>query len=179
VADAPKIVLGLGNPGTRYQPTRHNLGFRVLDCLAGRWASRFERLAESGSEVWTAEVERDREAVVLAKPLTYMNRSGRAAVALCEQYGAAAADLLVVYDDADLELGRIRLRPGGGAGGHNGLHSLIDSLGTDSIPRLRLGVRGAGRERQELADYVLDVFEPSELAIASGITSGSATGASS
>jgi PTH1 family peptidyl-tRNA hydrolase len=166
LADLPKIVLGLGNPGTRYLPTRHNLGFRVLDCLAERWASRFERSAEMGNEVWTAEVERRRGAVVLAKPCTFMNRSGEAAVALCEHYDTQAADLLVVYDDADLELGRIRLRPGGGAGGHNGLRSLIDALGTDSIPRLRLGVRGAGRERQELADYVLEAFEPAEQSVA-------------
>jgi len=166
LANVPKIVLGLGNPGTRYLPTRHNLGFRVLDCLAERWASRFERSAEMGSEVWTAEVERRRGPVVLAKPCTFMNRSGDAAVALCEHYDTQAADLLVVYDDADLELGRIRLRPDGGAGGHNGLRSLIDALGTDSIPRLRLGVRGAGRQRQELAEYVLDAFEPAEQAVA-------------
>ena len=169
MAELPKIVLGLGNPGMRYLPTRHNLGFRVLDCLAKRWAARFERSVGLGSTVWTAEIERSRGPLVLAKPRTYMNRSGRAAVALCEQYGAQATELLVVHDDADLELGRLRLRPGGGTGGHNGLRSLIEALGTDSIPRLRLGVRGAGRERQELADYVLDRFEADELAVVEGL----------
>jgi len=166
LADVPKIVLGLGNPGTRYLPTRHNLGFRVLDRLAERWAARFDGLAELGSRVWTADVGRPQGAVVLAKPRTYMNRSGEAADALCEHYRTLPAELLVVYDDADLELGRLRLRPSGGAGGHNGLSSVIDALGTDSIPRLRLGVRGRGREGRDLADYVLDAFEPAEQAVA-------------
>jgi len=102
------------------------------------------------------------EAVVVAKPLTFMNRSGRAAAALCGHFDLAPDRLAVVVDDADLELGRIRVRPGGGTGGHNGIESLIDELATDRFPRIRLGVRGEGREDAELADYVLSPFEPDE-----------------
>lgn len=164
-----KIVFGLGNPGRRYEATRHNLGFRVVDRLAAlakplRPAPRsLARLA------WVAEAEFAGEEVVLAKPLTFMNECGRAAAALCQGYGADSASLVAVYDDADLELGRIRLRPGGGAGGHRGVGSLIASLGTREFPRVRLGVKGAGREACELADYVLSEFEPEEVGVAEAL----------
>lgn len=115
---------------------------------------------------WTAEARIAERPVVLARPRTYMNRSGRAALALCRHYDVEPAELLVVYDDADLALGRLRIRPGGSAGGHNGLASLIQVLGTDEIPRVRLGVRGEGRDEVELADYVLEEFEDEERPIA-------------
>ena len=101
--------------------------------------------------------------VVLAKPQTFMNRSGLAAAALCRDRGVDSANLLVVYDDADLALGRIRLRPGGGAGGHNGIRSLIEFLGAGEFGRIKLGVRGVGREGRPLADYVLENFDAEEL----------------
>jgi len=157
-----KIVLGLGNPGPEYESTRHNLGFHVLDRLARGWESEFALSRECGRKVWTAEVRHDCGRVVLAKPRTYMNRSGRAALALCAYYEVSAAEFLVVCDDADLELGRVRIREGGRAGGHNGLRSLIDVLGSAEFPRIKLGVRGAGRDEGELADYVLAPFAPEE-----------------
>jgi len=160
------IVLGLGNPGPEYESTRHNLGFRVQDLLAQRWGLAFALSRECGREAWTAECERSARHVVLAKPRTYMNRSGRAAQALAAHYEASASEFLVVCDDADLELGRLRIRRGGRAGGHNGLRSLIDAFGTAEFPRIKLGVRGSGRDGTELADYVLAPFEPGEEPVA-------------
>jgi peptidyl-tRNA hydrolase, PTH1 family len=160
----PRIVLGLGNPGAAYRLTRHNLGFQVLDGLATRWRASFRVDRETSS--WTAEAALGPHPVLLAKPRTFMNRSGRAASALCRGLGVGPDELLVVYDDADLELGRVRVRPRGTAGGHNGLQSILDTLATLEIPRLRLGVCGAGRAAQDLADYVLSPFEPAEQAAA-------------
>lgn len=157
-----KIVLGLGNPGARYRATRHNLGFRVIDRLADLTGVDLRVAEELGGKAWTASAVLGGREVVLAKPRTYMNRSGRAALALCDLHGVTPAELLVVFDDADLELGRVRLRPQGRAGGHRGIASLIDALRSEEFPRLKLGVRGEGREDRELSDYVLDEFEPDE-----------------
>jgi PTH1 family peptidyl-tRNA hydrolase len=157
-----KIVLGLGNPGARYARTRHNVGFRVLDLLAERAGASFSRAGELGALCWTVGAVVAGAEVVLAKPRTYMNRSGRAGAALIESYGAAPEDLLVVHDDADIALGRIRIRGGGSAGGHNGLRSLIAALKTAEFPRVRLGVRGAAREDVDLVEYVLEAFENGE-----------------
>jgi PTH1 family peptidyl-tRNA hydrolase len=154
--------LGLGNPGARYRSTRHNIGFAVVDHLAQGRGVAFRLDPELGNKAWTTELETPAGRLILAKPRTYMNRSGRAAVALCRHHAVEPSQLLVVYDDADLELGRLRLRRAGSAGGHNGLVSLIESLRTEEIPRLRLGVRGAGREAAELSEYVLQPFEPAE-----------------
>jgi len=162
--DGPVIVLGLGNPGSRYRNTRHNLGFRVVDRLAERRGATWVSAREL--QAWTAEAESTAGRLVLAKPRTYMNRSGRAARALCARYEVDPGQLLVVYDDADLELGRLRLRPAGGRGGHRGMGATIDALQTEVIPRLRLGVRGERRDDTELADYVLMPFEPDEEAVA-------------
>ncbi len=157
-----KIVLGLGNPGARYARTRHNVGFRVLDLVAERAGARFSRTEDLGGLCSRAEALVAGAEVVLAKPRTYMNRSGRAGAALLERYRAAPEDLLVVHDDADIALGRIRIRGGGSAGGHNGLRSLIAALGTSEFPRVRLGVRGMAREDEDLVDYVLEDFEDAE-----------------
>ena len=118
---------------------------------------------------WLAESGRGAAALVLAKPRTYMNRSGRAGAALLRRFDSSMDDLMVVYDDADLELGRLRVRGGGGAGGHNGVRSLIDVLGTGSFSRIRLGVRGAGRDERDLADYVLDEFDADEVPVAESL----------
>lgn len=171
MADRPKVVLGLGNPGSRYRETRHNLGVRVVERLAGAGGVQFAPATEVGRSAWMAETRLGAAVVVLAVPRTYMNRSGQAAVALCRSLCVAAEELLVVYDDADLELGRIRLRPQGGPGGHNGVASLIEQLETDRFPRLRLGVRGAGRSEGELADYVLAPFDPAERSVAEEMVS--------
>ncbi len=164
--DRLTIVLGLGNPGARYRATRHNVGFWVLDRFAKRRGVRFRIASEILDRAWTVEIDGPSGTLVLAKPRTYMNRSGRAAAELCRRYAAQPEQLLVVHDDADLELGRLRVRPGGRAGGHNGMRSLIDALRTDRIPRVKLGVRGAGRDEAELADYVLEDFASDEVPIA-------------
>lgn len=161
-----RIVLGLGNPGEKYRGTRHNLGHEVVDLLAERWRAAAGSRSPLGRAVWTTAAEIRGRSVVLAKSMTYMNRSGRAGVALCELYGIEPADLVVVYDDADLELGRVRIRPRGGAGGHNGLRSLIAGLGSEDMPRIRLGILGRDRRQSDLADYVLGEFEPEERVLA-------------
>ena len=158
--DGPTIVIGLGNPGLRYRPTRHNIGFRVIDELAERGRLALASDGELRRYAWTAtDPERD---LVLAKPRTYMNRSGRAAAALCRSFAVTPEKLLVIYDDADLALGKVRLRHEGGAGGHNGIRSIAEVLGTGAFRRVRLGVSGKGREERELADYVLEPFAEDE-----------------
>ena len=164
--NALTIVLGLGNPGETYRATRHNLGFRTLDRLASRTGTRLEAQGELRPDAWWAQTRIGEGAVVLAKPRTYMNRSGRAAAALCRTFFATPADLVVVHDDADLALGRVRVRRGGATGGHNGLRSLIDVLGSAEFVRVRLGVRGAERDGVDLAQYVLEPFDPEETAAA-------------
>jgi PTH1 family peptidyl-tRNA hydrolase len=143
------------------------MGFRVLDGLASRYGASFGTPREL--KAWATEVAGPSGRLVLAKPRTYMNRSGRAAVALCAHFDVDPSEMLLVYDDADLELGRLRLRLQGGAGGHNGVRSTIDALRTDRIPRLRMGVRGADRGDAELSDYVLAPFEAVEEPVAAAL----------
>jgi len=143
------------------------MGFWVLDRVARRRGLTFSMAGLLRRYAWVAEA--GSASVVLAKPRTFMNRSGRAAAALCRTYDALPHEMLVVYDDADLELGLLRLRRSGGAGGHNGMRSLIEVLGTEEFPRVRLGVRGDGRDERELADYVLDAFLAPELPVAEAL----------
>ena len=150
-------VFGLGNPGKRYASTRHNVGFLVVDELAARHGGEFRR--REGT--WLAEVERAGAALLLVKPGTYVNRSGAAARAVLETYGLAPENFLVVVDDVYLPFGRLRLRPGGSAGGHNGLLSIEAALQTQAYPRLRVGV-GAPDATGKLADHVLGEFEKEE-----------------
>src|SRR5215471_12623488 len=153
-----KLVVGLGNPGAKYSGTRHNVGFAAVDLLAERHGASWEagpRGIEAVIARWRAED------VVLAKPLTFMNNSGSAVQALLQFYKIAAPDSLVVFDEAQLETGRLRVRPDGSSGGHNGLKSVIASLGTEQVPRLRIGV-GRGDQRRDLADHVLARFDPDE-----------------
>jgi len=156
-----KLVVGLGNPGSRYAGTRHNVGFETLDLLAKRhgldWAT-----APKGAEGLVANWRIG--GAIFAKPLTFMNLSGAAVVPLLQFYKIELADLLVIVDEVQLETGRIRVRPSGSAGGHNGLKSIIGSLGTDAFPRLRIGV-GRGDSRRDLADHVLAKFDKDERAI--------------
>jgi PTH1 family peptidyl-tRNA hydrolase len=157
IASPPRrLVLGLGNPGERYRGSRHNLGFRVARELAQRRDVEMDRLE------CNALVARDGD-LLLAMPQTFMNRSGYAARCLVERYGIASGDLLVVYDDVELPLGRLRLRPGGGPGGHRGMESVIHNLRTEAVPRLRLGIRpenlAAG---EDLVEFVLAPFPADE-----------------
>jgi PTH1 family peptidyl-tRNA hydrolase len=155
------LVLGLGNPGKEYRESRHNLGFRVADALATAHRGRWTRAP--GPSLTAAVALADRRGV-LAKPLTWMNRSGVAARALVERLaGPSAERILVVVDDLDLPLGRLRLRAGGGHGGHNGLRSVIAELGTNEFPRLRLGIgRPPGDESDDVVDHVLEPFVAEE-----------------
>ena len=157
-----RVVLGLGNVGSRYAGTRHNVGFRVVDLLAERERVRWQELPGPERLAYAAEVELSGHSVALLKPRTLMNRSGRAAAAALDRYRCPVEELLVVFDDADLLLGRVRVRQGGGAGGHNGLRSLMDVLRSPDFGRVKLGVKGAGREESDLADYVLRPFEAEE-----------------
>jgi len=149
------LVIGLGNPGFRYAPTRHNLGFMVVDWLASRGGVRWIRPRESHSEV--AELELGRRAVLLAKPQTYMNQSGAAVLALSQQWAVTAGDMLVVFDDFLLDFGRMRFRRGGSDGGHNGLASVLERMRTQDVPRLRLGI-GSPSPGADVIDYVLSPF---------------------
>jgi PTH1 family peptidyl-tRNA hydrolase len=154
-----KLIVGLGNPGREYRDTRHNVGFMVVDEIARRHGLDW---AMAPSQVPDAFVVKRFGAapVLLAKPLTFMNRSGEAVAALTRYYDIAPADMLIVVDDIDLPFGRLRARARGSAGTHNGLRSVVDRLGT-GFPRLRLGV-GRGDARRDLADHVLSKFERSE-----------------
>jgi PTH1 family peptidyl-tRNA hydrolase len=153
-----KLVVGLGNPGAHYDGTRHNVGFAAADLLATRHGLRWE-MAPRGIEALVARWRA--EDVVLAKPLTFMNLSGVAIGELLRFYKIELPDLFVLVDDTNLELGRLRARPCGSAGGHNGLKSIIGALGTEEFARLRIGV-GRGDGRRDLADHVLATFDPEE-----------------
>jgi PTH1 family peptidyl-tRNA hydrolase len=155
-----KLVVGLGNPGSRYQGTRHNVGFAAVDLLAERHGLQWES-APRGIE---ALVGRWRAGdAVFAKPLTFMNLSGAAVLGLVQFYKIELADALIIVDEVQLDTGRVKIRPSGSAGGHNGLKSMIAAVGTE-FPRLRIGV-GRGDKRRDLADHVLARFEPDERAI--------------
>jgi PTH1 family peptidyl-tRNA hydrolase len=146
-----KAIVGLGNPGREYEGTRHNVGFEVVDELARRWDARLKPWKGIAETV----VVRDRGAI-LVKPTTFMNLSGEAARAVAAFYKVEPADVLVVVDEVQLPLGKLRLRVSGSDGGHNGLKSLIENLGFD-FPRLRIGVERGDRERN-LRDRVLSAF---------------------
>ena len=154
-----KLIVGLGNPGADYRDTRHNVGFMVADELAKRW--RLEDQWRERFEALQIKTTVGGEAVTIAKPITYMNLSGRAVSALAGFYKIEPADVFVLTDDVALPLGRLRARRDGGAGGHNGLKSLIQALGTQAFPRMRVGV-GRGDDRRDLADFVTGRFEPAE-----------------
>ena len=153
-----KLVVGLGNPGDKYRGTRHNVGFEVIDLLAARHGLTFE---SAPAEAVLARWRRPDDGVLLAKPLTFMNLSGRAAGDLLRFYKVPIEALLVVTDDVNLPLGRLRARGSGTEGGHNGLRSVAQQLGTVDYARLRIGV-GRGDMRRDLADHVLARFEPDE-----------------
>jgi len=156
-----RLVVGLGNPGDRYRRTRHNAGFMVVDALAARAGAPRGR---EEADAWVAEAAIEGETVRLVKPLTFMNRSGLAVGRLLEASGATPADLIVIVDDVALDLGVLRVRERGSHGGHNGLRSLIDVLGTDEFVRVRVGVR-TGELPEDLAGFVLAEFPPEDVLV--------------
>jgi peptidyl-tRNA hydrolase, PTH1 family len=152
-----KVVIGLGNPGRKYQGTRHNVGFEVIDNLAasfrgGRFLGRFQ--------AQVAEVVEDSNRVLLVKPETFMNLSGRCVREVVDFYQTPLSDLLVVCDDFNLPLGKLRVRGRGTHGGHNGLRDIQSHLGTTDYPRLRIGVEAPGEK--DAVEHVLGRFRPSE-----------------
>jgi len=153
-----KLIVGLGNPGSEYRETRHNIGFLVIDELARRWNT--DRSREQ-FEALIVKTSAEGQQVMLVKPLTFMNLSGHAVSNLAGYYKVEPADVFAITDDVALPLGRLRARREGGAGGHNGLKSLIAQLGTEGFPRLRVGV-GRGDGRRDLADHVLGRFDANE-----------------
>ena len=153
-----RIVVGLGNPGRRYQGTRHNIGFAVADEVARRRQAVFD---SGRGDTLTARVGRGPASLLVVKPLTMMNLSGGAVAEVAGFYKVDSSAILVAADDVNLPLGRLRLRARGTAGGHNGLKSIIGCLGTEQFPRVRVGV-GRGDPRRDLADHVLAMFDDDE-----------------
>ena len=157
----PLLVVGLGNPGPNYAKTRHNVGFMVADILAVRMGAAFKVHKKSGAEVVTSHL--GGRPVILAKPRVYMNESGRQVGPLAKFYSVAPADLIVVHDELDIDFGRIRLKLGGGEGGHNGLRSVASALGTKDFQRVRIGI-GRPPGRRDPAAFVLENFNAAERA---------------
>ena len=159
MSDIPRLLVGLGNPGKDYAGTRHNVGFEVLGRLAAAAGLVFQR-----EKKWQSEVCRTAEGLLLLKPQTYMNLSGRAVAAAARFYKIPAEKILVVYDDVALPLGQQRFRMTGGSGGHNGIQSLITELGSQDFPRLKIGIGGVPGSR--LTGHVLGRFREEERDVA-------------
>jgi PTH1 family peptidyl-tRNA hydrolase len=157
-----QAIIGLGNPGPEYRDTRHNVGARVLDALAKKLKVRFQRVG--GHLVARARWRGD--VLHLIKPQCFMNAMGPPVTRVTRKLKLVAGDLIFVYDDLDLPLGRVRVRLKGSAGGHNGMRSLIGTLGTDQLRRVKVGIgrpASPGRDREEIVDHVLSAFLPDEL----------------
>ena len=153
-----KIIVGLGNPGDRYRNTRHNVGFRCIDLLARQWEVN---LKERRAKAVLGRGRFGEREVVLAKPRTYMNNSGEAVSYLIARFGVKPKDIVVIYDEMDLPLGKIRIRPGGGPAGHNGIRSIIGELRTQEFPRVRVGIGHPGMEGAQVS-HVLNRFSEEE-----------------
>jgi len=169
-----KVIAGLGNPGAKYRGTRHNVGFTVADEVAGRAAATFESSPVAALVARRRGVGRE-EDVLIVKPLTFMNESGQAIGELLRYFKVDVGDLLVIVDEVQLPLGKLRARSRGSAGGHNGLKSVIAHIG-DEFSRLRIGV-GRGDQQRDLADHVLARFEKDEAAEVERMTTRAADAA--
>ena len=152
------IIVGLGNPGTRYESTRHNVGFETVDVLSRQYGISVVKLKH---KAYIGEGQINGSRVVLVKPQTFMNLSGESVRDVLEWYKAQSGNVIVVYDDVDLQLGSIRVRPKGSAGTHNGMRSILYQIRTDNFPRVRIGI-GKPPEGWEIADYVLGKFTGEE-----------------
>jgi PTH1 family peptidyl-tRNA hydrolase len=153
------LVVGLGNPGPQYAKTRHNIGFMVADLLAARLGAPFKVHKRSGAEIVTGRL--GNRSVVVAKPRTFMNESGRHIGPLAKFYSVSPADVIVIHDELDIDFGKIRLKLGGGEGGHNGLRSVVNALGTKDFQRIRIGI-GRPPGRKDPAAFVLENFTAAE-----------------
>ena len=160
------LIVGLGNPGAEYARTRHNVGFAVVERLAGRWGASWA--AQKKFQARVARAEQDGRRVLLCQPQTFMNSSGDAVGAVKEFYRLPLTQVLVVVDDADLPLGQLRLRPAGSSGGHHGLESIERRLGSREYPRLRIGI-GRQDGLREITGHVLSRFGSTEAALADKI----------
>ena len=156
-----KLIIGLGNPGKKYQNNRHNIGFMIVDNFGHKNGFKLNKL--KFQSMWN-DLHLHGQKIVLVKPLTYMNRSGHAVRLWKDYFDIESEDILVIHDDMDLSLGQLRMRPKGGAGGHNGLKSIINNLGDKQFPRLRFGV-GRAPEGNNPAVYVLNDFSKEEFKI--------------
>ncbi len=157
MVDGRRLIVGLGNPSSEHSKNRHNVGFQVLERLASSYGLSLDHLEAHGL---LAQGEIEGEPVILLKPLSYMNRSGGVVKSVMSRYKIRLGDLLLIYDDLDLPLGRVRVRPSGGSAGHRGMESIISSLETNGMARLRIGI---GRPSQDPPEaYVLQDFSPEE-----------------
>ncbi len=156
-----KIIVGLGNPGNKFAGTRHNVGFSTIVCMADKYNIRFtEKKHKALFGIGVIEGEK----VILAMPQTYMNSSGESVRELADYYKCGMEDIIVIYDDIDLPVGKIRIREKGSAGGHNGMKNIISHLGSQEFVRIRVGV-GKKPDNMDLADYVLSRFNSDELPV--------------
>lgn len=162
-----KLIVGLGNPGKTYARNRHNVGFQCLNYFAGVHSIRFDR-RQCRARAGIAEVRG--EMLLLARPATFVNLSGKSVACLVHKHRIPLSDLLIIYDDLDLPLGRIRLRQSGSSGGHKGMNSIICALGSEDFPRIRVGIgrpeaKGQSMSEDAIVSYVLSDFSPDEQAI--------------
>lgn len=153
-----KLIIGLGNPGKQYENTRHNIGFACIDALAEKWDAPLNQTKFNGMY---ASIHRPEGKIILLKPLTYMNLSGECVRPLMDYFDIDVEDIIVIYDDLDLETGKLRLRQKGSAGGHNGIKSLIQHIGTQEFNRIRVGINRPP-SGVKVADYVLSKFSKDE-----------------
>ena len=153
------LIVGLGNPGREYEKTRHNVGFRAVDLLAEQLGTKIDRLKFQGLY---AQVNYEGHKLFLLKPQTYMNLSGRSVLQLSAYFNIPPQRIIVLFDDISLEPGRLRVRPDGSAGGHNGIKSIIQELGSQDFPRVKIGVGAKPNPNYDLADWVLSTFSANE-----------------
>ena len=153
-----KLIVGLGNPTAKYDKTRHNVGFEVIDKLSEEYNIAVDTAKHKGLY---GKGKIKGQSVILLKPMTYMNLSGESVVAVANYFKIVSEDIIVIYDDINLDVGRLRIREKGSAGGHNGIKNIIAHLSTDAFPRIRVGV-GMKPSRMDLADYVLSHFSKEE-----------------
>ena len=153
------LIVGLGNPGREYEKTRHNAGFRAIDVLADNLGCKIDRLKYQGLYCQT---NYDGKKLFLLKPQTYMNLSGRSVLQLSAYFNIPPQRIIVLFDDISLPPGRLRIRPDGSAGGHNGIKSIIAEVGSQAFPRVKIGVGAKAHPEQDLADWVLSSFSAKE-----------------